>query len=149
VSNTSNTSLVSNAANTINITNDASTAVLYPILSANTSGYTNARVTSGKLTFNAATGTLTSTSFYSTSDETLKDNFNTIDDALSILDKLEALSFTWKDTGDKSYGFKAQDVEKIIPEIVGESNGHKTISYIQLVPILVQAIKELKEQIKK
>jgi len=129
--------------------NDTTSPTLYPTLSDATSGYANVKITSTKLTFDASTGTLSSTNFNSLSDATLKENFNEIGGALSLLDKLDALSFTWKDNGLKSYGFKAQDVEKVIPEIVGKSEQYKTISYIQLIPILVQAIKELKEELKK
>ena len=137
-------------ANTILTIGDTSTESLYPLLGLNsTNGYNSVRTTSEKLQFNALTGTLSSTNFNSLSDATLKTNFNAIDNALNIIDKLEALSFTWKDNGHKAYGFKAQDMEKILPEIVGETSEHKTISYFQIIPILVQAIKELKEQIKK
>ena len=131
------------------VVDDISSNTLYPTLSDALSGYANVKITSSKLTFDASTGTLSSTNFNSLSDATLKNNFNSIDNALSLLDKLDALSFTWKDNGHKAYGFKAQDVEKIIPEIVGQTNEYKTISYIQLIPILVQAIKELKEELKK
>jgi hypothetical protein len=105
--------------------------------------------TSNKLEFNAATGTLTTTNFDSLSDFTLKENFSNIENALGIIEKLDALSFNWKNNGNKAFGFIAQDVQKILPNIVSETKEYKAISYIQIIPILVQAIKELKAQIKK
>jgi len=44
-------------------------------------------------------------------------------------------------------GLIAQDVEKIIPEVVGEWKGHKVIDYGKLTPLLIDAIKELKEEV--
>ena len=62
---------------------------------------------------------------------------------------INPVSFTWKDTGSLSYGVIAQEIEKVLPTIVAinQDNGLKSVSYDQLIPILVQAIKELKIEI--
>ena len=52
--------------------------------------------------------------------------------------------------GVKKLGLIAQDVEKIIPEVVSENNeGIKGIDYAPIVGILIESIKELKEENRK
>ena len=51
----------------------------------------------------------------------------------------------------KEIGFIAQEVEKIIPELVKEDNGddkYKSISYGNVTALLVEAIKELRQEVK-
>jgi hypothetical protein len=124
---------------------------MYVVMVDETGVDTIARATKSEnpLVFNASTGTLTSVNFETFSDVSLKHDIDNITNALDIVDKLQGMSFTWNSTGNKSFGFIAQEVEKVLPEIVGRSREQKTVSYVQLIPILVQAIKELKEQIKK
>ena len=44
-------------------------------------------------------------------------------------------------------GLIAQDVEKILPEVVSEDNeGYKSIAYSAVIPVLIEAIKELKAE---
>ena len=67
---------------------------------------------------------------------------------LSKVLELQGVSFNWKETGEKSIGFIAQDVEKIFPEAVAtDSNGLKSISYTKLIAPLTEAIKEQQKQI--
>ena len=96
----------------------------------------------------SATGNITSPFFYSESDLTLKQDINPIKDPLKKLLKLVGVDFIWKSTKQKSIGVVAQDVEKILPEIVGKSNsGFKTVQYDSLIPLLIEAIKEQQKQI--
>lgn len=87
-------------------------------------------------------GTLTDVS-----DRRLKENFDSLNRVIALLGKLQAYSYNMK--GDeksiKEYGLIAQEVQKVFPEIVKEidQEGHIGVSYIQLVPILIEAIKEL------
>ena len=62
---------------------------------------------------------------------------------------VEPVEFTWKDNKTKSFGVIAQDVEQIFPHMV-EANefGIKSVSYTQLIPILIKEIKTLKNEIK-
>tara|TARA_R110002051_G_scaffold874_3_gene4215 strand:- start:634 stop:3003 length:2370 start_codon:yes stop_codon:yes gene_type:complete len=92
------------------------------------------------------------------SDIRLKKNFTKIDNGLDIISKLDGHTFNWKKGNDRlSAGFKAQEVEKILPHLVGEkklplkSNDdelYKILRYEEIIPYLVEAIKELKEEIK-
>jgi len=82
------------------------------------------------------------------SDEKLKQNIKDIENH-NVIDNMRPVEFNWKTNGKKSYGLIAQEVEKILPEIVSEDDitGNKSVSYIQLVPFLLQYVKELKKEI--
>ena len=83
------------------------------------------------------------------SDIRKKDNVNPYTRGLSEVLQLRPVSFNWKEYNptETQYGFIAQEVEAIIPEIVNEdSEGYKNIKDAY-VPILVNAIKELQNQI--
>jgi hypothetical protein len=84
------------------------------------------------------------------SDITLKENVNSIDDALDKILNLNPVSFEWvKDVKFREgtvFGLIAQEVEKVIPEIVrkrAKGNGTLTIEYKELIPWIIGAIKEL------
>lgn len=83
----------------------------------------------------------------STSDRDLKDNIESINDPMNILNQLEGVEFTWKHSGEKSYGIIAQELEKVLPELVHEVDGYKMVSYIPLIAFLIQAIKDQQKQI--
>ncbi|MHC1774999.1 MAG: tail fiber domain-containing protein [Lentimicrobium sp.] len=90
-------------------------------------------------------GTLTQNS-----DERLKENIRKIDNPLSLLQQLNGYQYNWKDNNrDTSLqtGLLAQEVEKVFPELVSESNdGLKGVNYIGLIPYLLEAVKELKAE---
>ena len=95
------------------------------------------------------------------SDSRLKENVSTLTNSLSKVKQLRGVNFTWKDTekrgSENNIGFIAQEVETIYPELVGDGglpkdeNGEdamKAVNYEKLVPVLVEAIKELEARIK-
>ena len=83
------------------------------------------------------------------SDYTLKRNIEDIDNPIKIIKELTGKSFNWKKTGEFDYGLIAQEVEKILPELVKEKDNisgegtKKVVKYISMVPILIESIKEL------
>ena len=87
------------------------------------------------------------------SDERLKDDIVTVDDALNKVEQLRGCTFTFKETGKKSAGVIAQDVEKVLPCAVksrelplhGEDDGEEylTVDYDSLNALLIESIKEL------
>ena len=93
------------------------------------------------------------------SDIRLKKNFTKIENGLDIVLQLEGHTFNWKKerSGERlSAGFKAQEVEKILPHLVDEKKlplradddkEYKILRYEEMIPYLVEAIKELKQQI--
>ena len=81
------------------------------------------------------------------SDERLKDNIKPIDDALDIVLTLEGKRYT-KD-GKEQIGVIAQQVEKVLPEVVTtpENDGMKSVNYGNMVAVLIEAIKDQQIQI--
>ncbi|MDE1462433.1 tail fiber domain-containing protein [Spartinivicinus poritis] len=98
------------------------------------------------------------------SDKSLKKNTAQVDKALEKVSKLKGVSFNWKSAEEagienlpqgKDIGVTAQDVEKVLPELVkdvpvkktdGTTPTLKTINYAGLVGVLIEAVKELKKE---
>ena len=97
-----------------------------------------------QLYFNPSSGTLFAGVFNSLSDGGLKENVGVID-GYNLINKIHPVSFNWKNTGKKSYGVIAQELESFIPELV-ETNeeGIKSVSYTPMIAILIDVI--LKQQ---
>jgi len=81
------------------------------------------------------------------SDSTLKKNIQPIQNALSDIKKINAISYDWKDTNTRSnknqIGFLAQEVEQVYPQLAStDKDGKKAVSYTHMVPVLLEAIKE-------
>ena len=116
---------------------------LFPTMSSTTSGsFATAVISSSTLTFTASTGTLSATQFTSLSDANKKKNIRPIENAIDITKKLEGVRFDWKDTNSPSIGVIAQEVEKVLPELVVNTDGVKSVSYGNIVGLLIEAIKE-------
>lgn len=79
------------------------------------------------------------------SDERLKTNIRTIDNALDKVCDMRGVYFS-KD-GKANMGLIAQEVEAVIPEVVGDFGEYKAVAYGNLVGVLIEAIKELKLEI--
>ena len=80
------------------------------------------------------------------SDKRLKENFSSIDSVLTKIMKIEGLSYNMIADSIKTreYGVVAQDVQKVFPamvKVVDPENGYLGVSYIQLVPVLLEATK--------
>ena len=90
------------------------------------------------------TGDVVAPNFNSNSDRNLKENISKIETASDIIAQLDGVSFTWKDSGVKTFGFIAQEVEEIIPELIGKNDelGTLTVNYQGIIPFLVEALKE-------
>ena len=105
-----------------------------------------------------ATGDITA--FGNLSDKRLKKNITPIQNGLDIVNQLEPVIFSWKDTisntskrGTKDVGFIAQEVEKLIPYAVSEfsdintGQNFKSIKHERIIPYLVMAIQQLTKQV--
>jgi hypothetical protein len=119
------------------------------VLSSTTigSGVTNSSLTSvGTLTNLNVAGIVTANDFNSASDIKLKENVSVIDDPLDKIAQLEGVNFQWKENGKKSLGVIAQEVEKVLPELVsGEES--KTVNYNGLIGLLIECVKEQQKEI--
>ena len=98
------------------------------------------------------------TAYYS--DERLKDFHGQIEDALSKVKNLNGYYFTENETakslgyanGDMQVGVSAQEVQAVLPEVVTQapiSDEYLTVYYDKLVPLLIEAIKDLSDKIEK
>ncbi|MEO6231648.1 MAG: tail fiber domain-containing protein [Ferruginibacter sp.] len=94
--------------------------------------------------------TLTGTLFQN-SDERLKKNITPLKNTLSKISQLNAYTYQWKDTArgnEDQLGLLAQEVEKQFPQLVmTDGDGKKSVAYGNMVPILLQAVKEQQQQI--
>jgi hypothetical protein len=95
---------------------------------------------------------------YSTtvSDIRLKKDIAPIEDAVTKVQQLNGCTFTYLKDDRKSAGLIAQDVEKVLPSAVIEDEAvfhgeegetYKTVQYDQVIGLLVEAVKELKQEI--
>ena len=79
------------------------------------------------------------------SDRKLKDNIETLD-GKKVLD-MRGVSFTRKDTGLPGSGVIAQEIQKVAPELIHDTNGTLGVAYGNLVGYLIEAIKDQQKQI--
>jgi hypothetical protein len=90
------------------------------------------------------------TAFY-TSDQRLKDNITPIPNALGKVLSISGNTFDWNEKSEKEgndVGVVAQEIMKVLPEAVTtRDNGYLAVHYEKLVPLLIEAIKELKVEI--
>ena len=94
-----------------------------------------------------ATQTIQAQDFNSTSDENLKENINTYENALETLHHLRGVHFTWKESQKPSIGVIAQELEKVLPQLVNDG-GVKSVNYNGIIGVLIEAVKELSEEVK-
>lgn len=85
------------------------------------------------------------------SDKALKDNLEPISDSLQKVSAISGYSFDWNSKAEKSghdVGLIAQEVAEILPEAVDEGlDGYLQVDYYKIIPLLVNAIKELKAEV--
>jgi hypothetical protein len=82
------------------------------------------------------------------SDITLKKNVNDLTNSeLLNLNPVE-FNFISDELEKKHYGFIAQDMEKIFPDLVSNNTmGYKTVNYIELIPIMLSKMKQMQNEI--
>ena len=101
-------------------------------------------MTAGTITCN----TVNANTFNATSDVRFKSNITPIDNSLEKISQLQGVTYIMN-KDKKQIGFIAQDVEKIIPEVVFTDNSeeqYKSISYGNITALIVEALKELKDE---
>ena len=96
--------------------------------------------------------------YMSLSDGRCKTQVQPIGNSVQTLLALQGVQFHWKDvllTGPKppktkQWGFIAQEVEKVLPELVSkDQEGRRSVAYGALVPLLVEGIKEQQQQLER
>jgi hypothetical protein len=89
---------------------------------------------------------------YYSSDSRLKDNIVPIPNALDKIKQIGGYEFDWNNN-QKIYkghdiGVIAQEIEKVLPELVAlRKDGYKAVKYEKLVALLIEGIKELKQEV--
>lgn len=90
---------------------------------------------------------------YTTSDLRWKQNIKSISNGLALVEAMRGVTFDWRRkqyprmhfSRGRQIGFIAQEVEKILPEVVSTDNeGYKSVAYQAIVPIVVNAVQQLK-----
>jgi predicted acyltransferase (DUF342 family) len=82
------------------------------------------------------------------SDRRLKENFVQINNSLSKINSLTGYTFNMINKTDRHAGVVAQEVQEVLPEAVSvvDEQGHLGVDYTQIVPLLLEGIKELKSE---
>lgn len=123
----------------------------------------NAGGSTGNVASISNTGNITASgeiTAYVASDRRLKHNITPLFSSLDIIDKLNPVSYYWNKKAKElnpmksdslDYGLIAQEVENVLPGVVHGifDDKYKSIDYIKLIPIMIAAIKELKQKVNK
>lgn len=94
-------------------------------------------------------GSTSAVSYNTTSDYRLKEDFKNYS-GLDLISNINTYDFKWKNSEDRMYGVIAHELQEVVPYAVnGEKDAEdmQQVDYSKLVPILVEAIKELKAEI--
>jgi hypothetical protein len=123
---------------------------------ASTTNTTGSVVITGGLGVSGAINAGADVTAYAASDIRLKTNIENIPDALAKVNLLNGVTYNWndlahevehKDTSVKEVGVIAQQVNDVLPEVINiRDNGYMAVRYEKMVPLLIEAIKELTEQ---
>lgn len=109
----------------------------------------------GLATFDLCCASIRYSGLSQRSDLRYKENIKDIQTCLKDIAKLKPVTFNWKKetsfyNPDTQYGFIAQDVEKVFPELINEDNdGYKSINSNAFVPMLVKCVQEQQSIIEK
>ena len=111
---------------------------------SNTHVFNGNITTTGNIT---AAGNITAYQIAAPSDIRLKTNISTIENALDKVSKMRGVYYNYIDSDKKSVGVIAQEIEKVLPEVVLNSDEYKSVTYGNIVGVLIEAIKELKDEV--
>lgn len=82
------------------------------------------------------------------SDERLKENISTINNATELVEAMRGVYYTRKGTNKQSVGVIAQEMQKVLPQVVADASEYLGVSYGNIVGVLIEAIKEQNKKIK-
>lgn len=108
--------------------------------------FTGDQTISGNVIIN---GTMSATEIIETSSIRFKENVKPIEQAYETISKLQGVTYNWKETGKEDIGFIAEEVDKILPQLVDKNedgivNG---MNYSKLTALLVEVVKNQQKQI--
>jgi len=136
----------------VDISGNAATATTAINVISGVASVTNLTVSPGITTLGFTTvtelncsGIVSAGDFNTTSDINLKTNIQQFDESLSKVIQIRGVTFDWKESNRSSAGVIAQEVEKVLPELVSGGD-NKTVNYNGITGALIEAIKELKAE---
>jgi hypothetical protein len=145
----SNTQIQFNSSNAFgasaNLTFDGTTLATVQLATTSNAAVGGALAVTGAITTAStitAAGNITAFS-----DERLKSDIKTIQNALDLVGEMRGVSYVANNTGLPSVGVVAQEMQKIVPEVVQDNNGMLSVAYGNIVGVLIEAIKELKAKV--
>ena len=101
------------------------------------------------------TGNVTISYVEGPSDEAFKENVKNLSGSLEKVEALRPVEFDWNELAKSErkmeghdIGLIAQDVETVVPEVVGIHKEFKTLNYEKLTPLLIAAVQELSAEVK-
>lgn len=131
------------AGNQITITHDQG-SILIAAGTVTNNATQNSGAIPDTLVLRDASGNVYANNFISTSDLAIKENITDISNPLESVMNLLGHKFRLKNTEKDSYGFLAQEIEQVLPEVVfTNDDGFKSVSYSAIIGVLVEAVKEL------
>ena len=137
-----------------NATDTASGVITFSNSTASTSKTTGAVIVTGGVGISGALNVGGDVVAYASSDERLKDNIELISNPIEKVQSLKGVTWNWNENADElqqslpNVGVIAQDVEKVLPELVTDrDNGFKGVDYAKLTGLLIEAIKDQQKQI--
>jgi hypothetical protein len=97
-------------------------------------------------------GQIKANAFLSYSSQRYKKDIKVLDDPMNTLNKIDGVSFKWKDTDRLDYGFIAEEVGKVLPNIVSWEDNKRDaqgMDYLKIISFLVEATKKQQKEIDK
>ena len=139
------TATTATTATNITLADESSDTTCFPVFATSATG-DQAPKTSSNLIYDSADEILSCTDFNTTSDINLKKDIEIITNANEILNQINGVNFTWIKSNKPSVGIIAQEIEKVLPQLVNERSdtGTKSVNYNGLIGVLIEAVKELK-----
>lgn len=116
-------------------------------------GFSDTLYSSNVVTFDTNTkiltvnGKITANQIRNNSDISLKKDIQQIENALHTLCNMNGKKYKLKSTNETHYGFIAQDMRNVCPDIVHDENGTLNIAYTEIIPLIVESIKQLTNKI--
>lgn len=140
-----------NSSGLVSITLATGTALNVTSTQASTSRTTGAVTVAGGVGIQGSLNVGGDVTAYASSDKKLKNNITNIPNALTKVSAINGVTFDWNELSDKTgsdVGLIAQEVESVLPQVVTtRDDGIKALRYEKVVPLLVEAIKELQKRV--
>lgn len=124
---------------------------------ATSTGYATSAGTAGALTTSnsysmvnlTASGNITASGNVTAySDRRLKTDLTKLTNSLDKIEAIAGYTYTRTDTGNREVGVVAQELELVLPEAVVTVNGIKTVDYGRITALLIEGIKELRNELR-